>query len=171
MTTVTESVEPQGMAYAPTELRRFAAALFRGAGLELDKPDVVADGLLESDLLGHTTHGLALAPRYLKEIASGSMTTEGEPGVVSDRGACVCWDGKRLPGVWLATKAIDLRDRHRGHRQQSPHRMSRRVSSACDGEGLHGHRVWLRPIAKERRPVRGYGSGVHTQSDRRRHPH
>jgi len=108
MTTGTDSVEPQGVAYAPTELRRFAAALFRGAGLELDKPDVVADGLLESDLLGHTTHGLALAPRYLKEIGSGSMATQGEPEVVSDRGACVCWNGKRLPGVWLATKAIDL---------------------------------------------------------------
>ena len=108
MTTGTDIVEPQGTAYAPTELRRFAAALFREAGLELDKPDVVAEGLLESDLLGHTTHGLALAPRYLKEIASGSMATRGEPEIISDRGGCVCWNGRRLPGVWLATKAIDL---------------------------------------------------------------
>ena len=108
MTIGSDSVEPRGVAYAPADLRRFAAALFRGAGLELDKPDVVADGLLESDLLGHTTHGLALAPRYLTEIGSGSMATQGEPEVVSDRGACVCWNGKRLPGVWLATKAVNL---------------------------------------------------------------
>jgi LDH2 family malate/lactate/ureidoglycolate dehydrogenase len=108
MTIATDAVEPRGAAYAPTELRRFAAALFRQAGLEHEKPDVVAEGLLESDLLGHTTHGLALAPRYLKEIASGSMAAQGEPEVISDRGACVCWNGRRLPGVWLATKAIDL---------------------------------------------------------------
>ena len=108
MTTAANSVGPHDVAYAPTELHRFATALFRKAGLELDKPDVVAEGLLESDLLGHTTHGLALAPRYLKEIASGSMTGRGEPEIISDRGACVCWNGRRLPGVWLATKAIDL---------------------------------------------------------------
>ena len=108
MTTATDSVEPQGVAYAPTELRRFAIALFRHAGLELEKPDVVAELLLESDLLGHTTHGLALAPRYLKEIASGSMAAQGQPEVISDRGACVCWNGRRLPGVWLTAKAVDL---------------------------------------------------------------
>jgi L-lactate dehydrogenase len=91
-----------------TDLRRFAAALFRSAGLDGDKPDVSADVLVEADLLGHTTHGLALAPRYLQEIQSGSMATTGEPEVVSDRGACVCWNGRRLPGVWLVSKAVDL---------------------------------------------------------------
>jgi L-lactate dehydrogenase len=47
-------------------------------------------------------------PRYLQEAGSGSMATTGDPGIVSDRGACVCWDGKRLPGVWLTSKAVDL---------------------------------------------------------------
>ena len=42
MSTRTDSVEPRSAAYAPSELRRFAAALFREAGLELDKPDVEA---------------------------------------------------------------------------------------------------------------------------------
>ena len=76
---VTNVVEPQRTAYAAAELRSFAAALFRHAGLEADKPDVVAEVLLEADLMGHTTHGLALAPRYLQEIGSGSMAVKGEP--------------------------------------------------------------------------------------------
>jgi L-lactate dehydrogenase len=104
----TDVVEPQRTAYAVAELRTFAAALFRHAGLEADKPDVVAEVLLEADLMGHTTHGLALAPRYLQEIGSGSMAATGEPEIVSDRGACVCWNGRRLPGVWLTSKAVDL---------------------------------------------------------------
>ena len=70
--------------------------------------DVVANRLVEADLMGHTTHGLALAPRYLQEIESGSMAKTGEPEVISDRGACVCWNGRRLPGVWLVSKAVDL---------------------------------------------------------------
>jgi len=90
------------------DLRRFGAALFRGAGLDGDKPEVSTGVLVDADLMGHTTHGLALAPRYLQEIESGSMARTGEPEVVSDRGACVCWNGRRLPGVWLTAKAVDL---------------------------------------------------------------
>jgi L-lactate dehydrogenase len=58
--------------------------------------------------MGHTTHGLALAPGYLQSIADGIMTKAGEPMVVSDRGACVAWDGQRLPGAWLTEAALDL---------------------------------------------------------------
>ena len=105
---VTNVVEPQRTAYAAAELRNFAAALFRHAGLKEDKPDVSAEILVEADLIGHTTHGLALAPRYLQEIGSGSMAVTGEPEIISDRGACVCWNGRRLPGVWLTAKAVDL---------------------------------------------------------------
>jgi L-lactate dehydrogenase len=94
--------------YAPADLRRFAAALFRSGGLDGDKPEVTADVLVEADLMGHTTHGLALAPRYLQEVQSGSMAATGEPEIVSDRDACVCWNGRRLPGVWLVSKAVDL---------------------------------------------------------------
>jgi LDH2 family malate/lactate/ureidoglycolate dehydrogenase len=68
----------------------------------------VAAGLVEADLLGHTTHGLGLAPAYLRELESGAMTARGEPAVVADRGAAVTWDGRRLPGVWLTARAVDL---------------------------------------------------------------
>jgi LDH2 family malate/lactate/ureidoglycolate dehydrogenase len=82
--------------------------LFRAAGLDGNKPEVSAAVLVDADIMGHTTHGLALAPRYLQEIESGSMAKSGDPKIVSDRGACVCWDGQRLPGVWLVSNAMDL---------------------------------------------------------------
>jgi L-lactate dehydrogenase len=103
-----QAPQPSEERYAVADLRTFAAALFRAAGLDADKPDVTAEVLVDADLMGHTTHGLALAPRYLQEIDSGSMAISGEPAIVSDRGACVCWDGRRLPGVWLTSKAMDL---------------------------------------------------------------
>jgi LDH2 family malate/lactate/ureidoglycolate dehydrogenase len=97
-----------GVRYRAADLERYAAALFAATGCDGDKSAVIAAGLVEADLLGHTTHGLQLAPAYLRELESGAMSPRGEPDVVADRGAAVTWDGRRLPGVWLATRAVDL---------------------------------------------------------------
>jgi LDH2 family malate/lactate/ureidoglycolate dehydrogenase len=96
-----------GPRYRPADLIGYATALFAAAGCDGDKPATIATGLVEADVLGHTTHGLQLAPAYLRDLESGSMTARGEPDVVADRGAAVTWDGRRLPGVWLAAKAVD----------------------------------------------------------------
>ncbi len=94
--------------YRAADLTNYIATLFAAAGCDGDKPATIAAGLVEADLLGHTTHGLHLAAPYLKDLAAGTMTAIGEPQVVADRGAAVTWDGRRLPGVWLAAKAVDL---------------------------------------------------------------
>jgi len=102
------SVVQPAVRHRPEVLRGFAAALFGAVGMEAEKAEAVAAILVAADMLGHDTHGLALAPRYLEEIEAGSMVVSGLPEVLSDRGACVAWDGKRLPGAWLLTRAIDL---------------------------------------------------------------
>jgi LDH2 family malate/lactate/ureidoglycolate dehydrogenase len=103
-------------AYRAADLVAFAAAVFRAAGLDEAKARTVAEVLVEGDLLGHTTHGLQLAAPYLKAARDGSMTTEGEPEVVSDRGGALCWDGRRLPGPWLVVRAIEAAlERARAH--------------------------------------------------------
>jgi LDH2 family malate/lactate/ureidoglycolate dehydrogenase len=100
-----ETAEPR---FRVADLVGYARALFAAAGCDGDKPQLIAEGLIEADLLGHNTHGLQLAAPYLDEIESGSMAVRGEPETVSDRGAVVTWDGNRLPGVWLTTKAVAL---------------------------------------------------------------
>ncbi len=89
-------------------LRTYATRLMVGAGLAEDRAAVVADVLVEGDLLGHTTHGLAQLPGYLQAMVAGTMTLTGGPETVQDRGATVLWDGRRLPGPWLVMQAIDL---------------------------------------------------------------
>ena len=89
-------------------LRGFSAELFRAAGLADDKAEAVAKYLVEADLMGHTTHGLALAPWYLQSIADGVMTRDGTPETVTDKGAAICWRGKRLPGAWLVAQGVKL---------------------------------------------------------------
>ncbi len=100
-----ESQQPR---YRHGDLVAFATRLFQAGGLDGDKPGVVAELLVEADLMGHTTHGLALAAGYLEEIETGGMKRSGEPQVVADRGAAVTWDAGYLPGVWVTARAFDL---------------------------------------------------------------
>jgi L-lactate dehydrogenase len=94
--------------HSAAALRDFASTLLSRVGLEAEKAAVVAAILVEGDLLGHTTHGLALLPAYLGELEKGSMTKSGEPELVTDFPSAITWDGKRLPGPWLVVKALDV---------------------------------------------------------------
>ena len=84
--------------FAADALVAFATALAERSGVRADIARDVADVLVTGDLLGHTTHGLALLAPYLAEIEKGSMTKSGEPSIVNSRPAAQTWDGKRLPG-------------------------------------------------------------------------
>lgn len=94
--------------YKAEELLEFATTLFVKEGLPSDRASVVASTLLESDLMGHPTHGLALLSLYLRSLKNGEMAKEGEPLVINDTGTTITWDGQLLPGAWLTHRAIDL---------------------------------------------------------------
>jgi L-lactate dehydrogenase len=93
--------------HSAASLIAFAHALLAKAGMREDIARDVASILVEGDLLGHTTHGLAQLPGYLGEIEKGTMRGEGAPTVVNSRPAAQAWDGHRLPGPWLTLRALD----------------------------------------------------------------
>jgi len=93
--------------YACTALTQFASTLLERAGLDAPIAADVAAVLVEGDLLGHDTHGLALLAPYLAEIDKGGMARTGTYETVNERGASALWDGKRLPGPWLVLRAMD----------------------------------------------------------------
>jgi LDH2 family malate/lactate/ureidoglycolate dehydrogenase len=93
--------------YGVEAVRNFARELASRSGMRADIARDLADVLLDADLLGHTTHGLALLSPYLDELAAGRMAKEGEPKVLSRRAATETWDGERLPGPWLTLRALD----------------------------------------------------------------
>jgi len=92
--------------YRADELVLFAAALLEKAGLARDRARAAADVIVEGDLLGHDTHGLDQLAGYLVQIEEGRLSTSGHPEVIADLGACLTWDGHRLPGHWLVKRAI-----------------------------------------------------------------
>jgi LDH2 family malate/lactate/ureidoglycolate dehydrogenase len=90
----------------PARWREWAARVLATTGLPSEPARSVAAGLVEGDLYGHSTHGLALLPDYVEELENGTMQREGAPEVVADAGAIAVWDGRRLPGVWITQLAV-----------------------------------------------------------------
>lgn len=93
--------------YSAQALVRYASDLLVAAGMEAPLATVVAETLVEGDLLGHDTHGLALLGPYIKQIEDGAMALSGSADSISDRGASLLWDGRRLPGPWLVRQGLD----------------------------------------------------------------
>jgi LDH2 family malate/lactate/ureidoglycolate dehydrogenase len=94
--------------YRCDDLLRLARELLAAAGMNTQIAAVVADVLVEGDLLGHNTHGLALLPVYLKELEQGTLTAEGKEEIIADRDSIFTIDGHYLPGPWLVHRAMDL---------------------------------------------------------------
>ena len=87
-------------------LRNFATEALVHAGLAPEVARIVGDRLLEADLFGHTTHGLAQLADYIEEIENGVMRTQGDPTVVNEFGGIAHWDANYLPGVWTTHLAV-----------------------------------------------------------------
>ena len=127
-------------ATAPTRWSPLRTRCWRAAGVRDDIARDVAAILVDGDLLGHTTHGLALLAPYLAEIEKGTMAKAGEPASSTRAPRSQTWDGDRLPGPWLtlrafdaaAAMALDVRHRHRRHQALASHRVPRRLSEAHD---------------------------------------
>ncbi len=93
--------------YDPAALVAFATSCAQSAGLPPDRARVIAEILVEGDLMGHDTHGLAQLTPYLESLAAGGMTAEGEPELLSSTPVLESWDGRKLPGPWLTRRAIE----------------------------------------------------------------
>ncbi len=89
------------------QLHAWATEILHAAGMERDVAAIVATILVEADLMGHSTHGLALVPPYAAELRSGKMGTGGVYDTISDRPGAVVWDGAYSSGVFLTARAID----------------------------------------------------------------
>lgn len=94
--------------YRHTDLIDTAAALYAAAGLDAEIARVVAEILVEADLLGYSTHGLQFMPAYLGALEAGKWTTSGLPAVLKDMGATLHLDGRGLPGQWNVVKGLEM---------------------------------------------------------------
>ena len=91
MTPLTDRSSSTPARYAAGALRSHAVDLLLASGADGAIARDIADVLLDGDLLGHTTHGLALLAGYLGQLADGGMRKAGEPAIANRRLAGPPW--------------------------------------------------------------------------------
>jgi LDH2 family malate/lactate/ureidoglycolate dehydrogenase len=96
--------------------RRYCAAVFERAGLPARDAACVAEGLVDADLRGVTTHGLVRFPVYVERLRRGVVTAQPALRVVGGRGAAVVLDGDNGFGQVVAAegmrRAVELARTH-----------------------------------------------------------
>jgi LDH2 family malate/lactate/ureidoglycolate dehydrogenase len=93
---------------AATDLIALVARIFAAAGLGEADANRVAQGLVEADLEGLTSHGVMLADMYVNRLRAGSVSTRSSGTIVSDRGGAVVLDGHHAFGHLIGEQAMRI---------------------------------------------------------------
>lgn len=78
------------------------------AGAEPERAKTCAEHLVAANLKGHDSHGVGMAPAYVRWIKSGKLNPNIRPKVVSDRGGVIVVDGQFGLGAPITREAVEL---------------------------------------------------------------
>jgi LDH2 family malate/lactate/ureidoglycolate dehydrogenase len=92
-------------------LSEFVARLFSAAGLPSAGAATVAQGLVQADLEGLTSHGVMLVDMYINRLLKGSVSSNETAAIISEREGAVVLDAGHalghLTGIGAMTLAVD----------------------------------------------------------------
>jgi LDH2 family malate/lactate/ureidoglycolate dehydrogenase len=100
------STERSGQVVDVAALRGFAVGVLSRCGVPEADAGVIADVLLDADLRGVSSHGLALLARNVQRVRRGKANPRASVRVVQDRGAALLLDGDAGLGPVVATHAM-----------------------------------------------------------------
>ncbi|MEZ4614561.1 MAG: Ldh family oxidoreductase [Caldilineaceae bacterium] len=89
-------------------LRNFGYALFEAAGVPADQARVAADHLVESNLMGHDSHGMLHAAGYIRGLQSGAIQPVGNQKVIRETPVSAVIDANRSFGIVLTYEAMRM---------------------------------------------------------------
>jgi len=89
-------------------LRKLVTDLFQSVDLPQDQAKIMADHLVEANLMGHDSHGVIRTPSYLKSIKAGGMKPVGKLKIVRETPASLVIDGEGCLGIVLARRAMEM---------------------------------------------------------------
>lgn len=97
-------------------LRPFGYALFEAAGVPADQARVVTDHLVESNLMGHDSHGVLHMAGYTRALLAGNIKPVGGQKVVRETPVSLVIDANQSFGIALAYQAMQMAvDRAKAH--------------------------------------------------------
>jgi LDH2 family malate/lactate/ureidoglycolate dehydrogenase len=89
-------------------LSEFVARLFAAVGVPETAAATVADGLVEADLEGLSSHGVMLIDMYIERLKKGSVSRNTEAAVVSERQGAIVLDAGNALGQVTGLQAMSL---------------------------------------------------------------
>jgi len=92
----------------PDSLKRVIADLFARAGCGDEEAVVIADHLVEANLVGHDSHGVIRAPIYLQWMNDGKVFAGKSLQIVVDAGSLVVADACLGYGQWTGRQAVAI---------------------------------------------------------------
>ena len=92
--------------YKPLE--KLVTKMIQASGSEFEEAETVALNLVEANLMGHDSHGVGLAPRYMQHALTGTMTPGADLSLVTDNGVYLLLDGNMGYGQTIGREAMNL---------------------------------------------------------------
>jgi uncharacterized oxidoreductase len=93
---------------SPERLRDVTSLIFANAGTPEDLADEMAQILVESNLVGHDSHGVIRIPAYIKQIKEGTLIPDARPEIVHETSGSALVDGKYAFGHIAAAFGTDV---------------------------------------------------------------
>lgn len=94
--------------FAAEDLRTMTARAFEAAGFAAEKAQLIARLMVESNLVGHDSHGVRHIPIYVSRIRDGLIRPDAEPRIVEETPTTAVVDGQGTLGHVAATFGLEL---------------------------------------------------------------
>lgn len=91
---------------AADELSGVAVEIMHAAGLPQDQAEIAAHHLVESNLVGHDSHGVIRIPQYVPGLTAGELRPVGSHTTVRETAASAVIDANGAFGIVLAYEAM-----------------------------------------------------------------
>jgi len=92
----------------PQTLHRWMVELWLRAGSNEREAQLTADHLVGANLAGHDSHGVGMAPRYVKALHNGELMLNQTVQIAQDSGALLTIDGRRGMGQSVTHQAMQI---------------------------------------------------------------
>lgn len=93
----------------PSEtLRHIGTKIFMAAGSSREEAVAISDHLVESNLVGHDSHGVIRIPKYLGWLQAGKVLANRHAKIIKDGGATVLIDGDFGYGQVIGREAMTI---------------------------------------------------------------
>ena len=90
------------------KLTNLVTKMIQSAGSERVEAVAVAENLVEANLMGHDSHGVGLAPRYMLHAVTGTMTPGAKVSLITDNGVYLLLDGNMGYGQTIGREAMEI---------------------------------------------------------------